>query len=122
MSFNRGAPGHNTRSSLIGVPQGSILGPLLIGVPQGSILGPLLFLIYINDLPLCSQLFALLFADDTTLLMSDSNLKNLIINVISEFKKVADFFRVHTNWHFTQKKQSLFFSQIALRHEPKKLN
>ena len=69
--------------------------PLDISVLQGSILGPILFLCFINDLPITTELLALLFADDTAIVDSDTDLRILIGRVNIELQKIANWFRAN---------------------------
>jgi len=66
--------------------------PITCGVPQGSILGPILFILYVNDLHNASQLNILSFADDTTIYTSGKNINDMIQNTNIELRNIYKWF------------------------------
>ena len=86
------------------------------GVPQGSILGPLLFIIYINDLCNASKLFKMIiYADDTILYSTLDVFDNYISkNLNIELTKVADWLKLN-NLSINIKK-----SKFMVFHMPQK--
>ena len=84
------------------------------GVPQGSVLGPLLFLLYI-------KFSFYLFADDTNILYSDKNLKTLELSVNQELNNVYDWLTANKLTLNTRKSNFLIFCppQRKLTYQPR---
>ena len=84
---------------------------LLTGVPQGSVLGPLLFLCYINDFPNVSPIFkTVLFADDTTVSVSGPDFVELCGVINSELVRITDWSNANKLALNADKTAALIFS------------
>ena len=101
-------------------------GNLRCGVPQGSILGPLLFLLYVNDMKQAVDCTLLLYADDSCLLFRHKDVKEIerVLNI--NFSKLCDWFVDNKlSVHFGEDKTKciLFSSKIkAFNASPLNIN
>ena len=74
----------------------STLHNITCGVPQGSVLGPLLFIIYTNDLPnALKHSRCILFADDTTVYLADPNINTVLNNMSIDLNALTEWFRAN---------------------------
>ncbi len=85
---------------------------IILGVPQGSILGPLLFLIFINDMPGAIKLLVSLFADDTTIQFSGDSVFELERTINFELIKASNWFIANRLSLHPQKTQFLVISNV----------
>ena len=82
-----------------------------VGIPQGSILGPILFLLYVNCLPRISEIFnTLLYADDTTMSSSGHDVRQLTDLTNTELTKLVDWTLSNKLTLNAQKTELIIFS------------
>ena len=94
----------------------STLHMISLGVPQGSILGPLLFTLYVNDLPeMLSNCKAVLYADDTTLYTSSKHPSNIQVHLNEDLSRLEMWFKENKLTLNTEKSEYMVISNIHLR-------
>ena len=84
------------------------------GVPQGSVLGPLLFLIYINDLPDNPSTNVKLFADDTSLFSVVHDITTSSCDLNDDLNRVREWaFQWKMNFNFKKSLRSYIYAKAS---------
>ena len=92
------------------------------GVPQGSILGPLFFLLCISDLPNVSEkLFAILFADDTSVFLDGKDLAEITNTINAELAKLTVWLSANKLTLNTSKSHFMTFHRAKLKSSDTKI-
>ena len=104
--------------------ESSLPGKLSCGVPQGSILGPLIFLLYVNDMPQAVDCDLLLYADDSCLVFSDKSVSDIEEQLNKNFNSLCDWFVDNKlSIHFGEDKtKSILFGKTNKKSGNKKLD
>ena len=95
-----------------------------IGVPQGSVLGPLLILIYINDMSQAVRCNLFLYADDTCLVCQHKDFNGIEKHLNKDFKSIYDWFvdnKLSIHFGDDKTKSILFASKFKIK-KVRKLN
>ena len=95
-------------------------GKLLCGVPQGSILGPLLFLLYVNDMPQAVNSDLLLYADDTCLIYTGKDINTIEEQLNTDFSSLCDWFvdnKLSVHFGEEKTKSILFGTKRQLKNQ-----
>ena len=99
-------------------------GKLSCGVPQGSILGPLLFLLYVNDMSQAVNSELLFYADDTCLIYMGKNIQKIEEQLNSDFTSLCEWFIDNKlSVHFGEEKtKSILFGTKRQLKDQRDLN